>query len=198
MYAVLKSKANEPEFFAAYLTDRVQYAQALGHVKAAPRSKEQLLAAGEGLTRRDVEALFSSAIKRGANTKDLTKLASYRWWFQWHDLVLVGVPDGIAPTYVYECKDAKNRFWFTTASRPVATTQADLYGVFFERPQKRVEITIRDEGTIERITGPVDHVRASATLAKFESVALGQLPAPPKPFKCTNCEYRQECPICPV
>ena len=111
---------------------------------------------------------------------------------------MVGIPDGITSTFVYEFKKAKNRFWATTASRPVATTQADLYGVFFDRPQKRVEIAIRDEGTIEKIGGSVDHSRAETTLQRFESVVSGQLPAPPEPFKCRNCEYRERCPICPI
>jgi hypothetical protein len=201
MYAVLKSKANEHEFFAAYLTDRLRYAQALGHLTGVPTDKKELLKVGESLTRRDVEALFTSAIKGGAVRKrhgnEPPKYASYRWSFQWKGFVLVGVPDGITPKFVYEFKEAKNRFWFTTASRPVATTQADLYGLFFERPEKRVEIAIHDEGTIEKFSGPVDPARAKDTLARFDSVVSGQLPARPKPFKCANCEYRRECPIGP-
>jgi len=195
MYAVLKSKANELGFFVAYLSDRVNYAQALGRVKSAPRSKEKLLATGEDLTRRDVEKLFAAEIRRGAKAKHPEGLASYRWSFPWKGFVLVGIPDGIAPKYVFEQKEAKNRFWFNTASRPVATTQADLYGVFFERPQKRVEITILDEGTVEIMESPVDHGRANTTLEKFASAVSGRLPAPPKPFKCKNCVYRQKCPV---
>jgi hypothetical protein len=56
--AVLKSRANELDFFAAYLTDRILYAQGLGLLTKLPRSHRSLLDVGSEITWNDVERLL--------------------------------------------------------------------------------------------------------------------------------------------
>ncbi len=115
---------------------------------------------------------------------------SVRWNWRWRDLVVVGVPDGITRGLVYEFKSCGKAF-FLPFIRPVALTQADLYGYFWNRPRKHVEFVDSHSGErIEVIRDTVDCGRAQETLRDFREVARGRLPPAPKTWKCTNCEYR--------
>jgi len=62
MQAVLKSRKNEPGFFAAYLGDRIQYARDLGLVDRLPESDEALLSVGDEITLSDVEGLLRALV----------------------------------------------------------------------------------------------------------------------------------------
>jgi hypothetical protein len=121
-----------------------------------------------------------------------------RWNFSWERYVLVGTPDGITGGFVYEFKTTRNAY-LGGISKPVATAQADLYGRFFRRPVKRVQTYIMEEGRMDTSETPVDEPRAKATLAIFRQVDEGALPRPPSPtWKCKKCDFRAQCPICPL
>lgn len=115
-----------------------------------------------------------------------------RWNFSWGDYVVVGVPDGITDTFVYEFKSARSRF-LANYDKPVAFTQADLYGYFFRRNLKRVQIYIIEEDLIETWEEHVDRDNALETLKKFKSLDEGEKPRPPKEWKCNKCEFKTEC-----
>lgn len=115
-----------------------------------------------------------------------------RWNFPWNDYVVVGVPDGLTDEFVYEYKTTGNKF-LLSFTKPVALAQADLYGYFFGRKSKRVQIyTLEDDRTCT-IDEPVDQKHALRTLEKFQSVDAGVWPHPPKAWKCKKCDYREDC-----
>ena len=119
---------------------------------------------------------------------------SIRWNFDWNDYVIVGVPDGITDSFVYEFKTTRNRFLMSFV-KPVARTQADLYGFFFGRQKKRFQIYIVDEDVIETFDSEIDKNGAEGVLNKFKNVYEGFTPIPPKPWKCKKCEYKDACKL---
>lgn len=222
-YAVLKSRANEIGFFAAYLHDRIVYAHQLGLADELPRRQEALLNIGGDLTWNDVEKLLkkraSEPDKHKADQERAARLAlmieleqdpsrrgeldqalhaekypTIRWNFRWGKYSVVGVPDGITEEFVYEYKTTRNSYLLRFA-KPVALAQADLYGYFFQRPRKRVQIHIAEEDKIETYEELVDTGRAEETLTAFAQVDEGKPARPPVPWKCRSCEVRAECPI---
>ncbi len=215
MYAVRKSRANEIEFFAAYLRDRIWHSFTLGRLSTLPTSEAELLDIGSNLTLENIQHLclkdsgeprmllknllapLLQGNDRSAFALELTRGESYptfRWHFQWGRYVLVGVPDGITKRFVYEFKTARDRGLFAKVARPVAMTQADLYGHFFGRKSKRVQVLIKDEDQVETLKGPIDQERVTTTLNRFASVDGGKLPVPPQAWKCRSCEVAEGCP----
>lgn len=120
-----------------------------------------------------------------------------RWNFEWGKYVVVGVPDGITDRFVYEFKTTRNRF-LMGFTKPVALTQADLYGYFFRRDEKRVQIHIVEEGMTETWEGRVDTARAEQVLENLSRVDAGWIPPLPKAWKCKSCEFRPACQIGPL
>lgn len=64
-----------------------------------------------------------------------------RWNFEWENYVIVGVPDGITEDFVYEFKTTGSEFLLSYMERS-ALVQGDLYGFFFRRQNKRVQIYV--------------------------------------------------------
>jgi CRISPR/Cas system-associated exonuclease Cas4 (RecB family) len=120
-----------------------------------------------------------------------------RWNFPWRHYVLVGVPDGLGPDFVYEFKTAGNPFLAKFALRP-ANAQADLYALLFKKPKKKVEFLVRGEHQTTVSESPADTDAAEELLQKFAELDGGALPRPPKPFKCNSCGYREQCRVAPV
>jgi len=120
------------------------------------------------------------------------KYPHLRWNFTRGKYTVIGVADGITKELVYEFKTTKNRY-FLSSMKPVAVAQADLYGYFFHRPRKRVQIHIVEEGKTETYDEPVDVARAEETLTAFARVDAGEPPHLPKPWKCRICKFRAEC-----
>jgi CRISPR/Cas system-associated exonuclease Cas4 (RecB family) len=118
---------------------------------------------------------------------------SIRWNFEKGKYVVVGVPDGITDRFVYEFKTARNKF-LMSFTKPVALTQANLYGYFFKRNKKRVQIHIVEEKTTETWQTNVDKNKALTVLKNFGRVDAGWIPPLPKKWKCKSCEYKQACP----
>ena len=116
-------------------------------------------------------------------------MRTIRWNFPWRSRVVVGVPDGITDRFVYEFKATKNKY-IALFRKPVALVQADLYGMFFRRPEKRVQIHIFESGETLTWQEHVDVKAAEAVLQKFEAVDETRKFPAPKPWKCKRCEYR--------
>ena len=118
-----------------------------------------------------------------------------RWNFEWKDYVIVGVPDGITDEFIYEFKITKSEF-LMKYTKPVAFTQADLYGYFFKRNIKRIQILIRETWEIRTWMEKVDVNNAKETLCKFRNLEENlEKPISPQKWKCNKCEYRDICRI---
>lgn len=123
------------------------------------------------------------------------KYPTIRWNFNWSKYVLVGVPDGITDEFVYEYKSSRDKYLMNLAI-PIAFTQADLYGHFFQRTQKKVQIHCIENDTVETWEKDIDHKRVESVLTQFAAVDGGWKPAPPKEkWKCNKCEFNALCPI---
>ena len=116
------------------------------------------------------------------------------WNFGWGRYVIAGTPDGITDRFVYEFKTTKKGF-FVGFQKPVAFTQADLYGYFFRRNRKRVQIHITEDEKTETWEDNVDRARAEQVLENFSKVDAGWIPPPPKAWKCKKCDFKSSCPI---
>jgi len=66
---------------------------------------------------------------------------SIRWNFNYENYTIVGVPDGITDDFVYEFKTTGSEFLLHFV-KPVPFAQANVYGYFFNRNKKRVQIHI--------------------------------------------------------
>lgn len=223
MYAVRKERHVERDIFAAYLEDRVRCARYLGVVSAAPKRISDLLTLGSEITLEQVEgmaaSLHSARLESSIETKAVPPAKrrlrtvsdryedgaaveatfaetypTFRWNFAWRDIVLVGMPDGLTADFVYEFKSAGKEYW-AVQSRPIAEAQADMYGIFFRRSVKRIQVRLRDSGQITTSEGPIDQRRAELTLEAFHAVERGQLPVAPEAFKCRRCEHAEGCPL---
>ena len=128
-------------------------------------------------------------------TTKAERYSTIRWSFDWEGYVVVGVPDGITDSFVYEFKTTRNRFLMTYFVKRVAFAQADLYGYFFRRDRRRVQIYIKDEGTTATWEDKVNTAEAIGVLRDFGKVVTGWMPPPPKTWKCKSCEHRDMCKI---
>ncbi len=129
-------------------------------------------------------------------TTKAEKYSTIRWNFEWKDFVLVGVPDGIANEFVYEFKTTGSEF-LSHYVKPVASTQADLYGFFFNRNNKRVQIYLRDSGLTKTWEEEINKENVNDLLLKFEKIDR-ELPIAPKKWKCKSCEFFEICQISPL
>jgi hypothetical protein len=255
MKAVLKSRAEELMFFAAYLTDRLVYASLLGLIRDLPHGDQDLLNAGDEVGMDDVERLLRRlpvrpppqawayqqvvgpggevawvlnpalsdaeqahyhelACRAGVRViglEDDPKLRgvvleemraerypTVRWNFRWGPYVVVGVPDGISDDLIYEYKTTRSRY-LGGQLLPVALAQADLYGHFFNRPGKRVQMYVVEEDKTRAWDLPVDRDAAESALREFQAVGEGRRPSAPRErWKCRKCDVRAVCPSCPL
>jgi hypothetical protein len=157
------------------------------------------LAAGEGIRVVDLEAdpMLRGTVLQNCHAE---RYPSIRWNFPWGRYTIVGIPDGITGQFVYEYKTTRTQY-LLGFRKPEAIAQADLYGYFFRRPHKRVQIEVTEEGRTETIEAPVDESHAIELLTRFERVDAGQPARPPDvAWKCKTrsgkeCEFRSSCPI---
>lgn len=79
--AVLKSRAEELGFFAAYLSDRILYAHRLGLVTKLPKSHKALLDVGSELTWGDVEPLLKEREREWQDNGDYVQAGQANWQY---------------------------------------------------------------------------------------------------------------------
>lgn len=224
MYSVLKSRANETMFFLAHLHDRITAALHLDRPLPPTLDRPtDLLTVGSDVAwtelplqqpARDFLMVSgnvrgdkmwdvavdgkppSDAMTRGewSERRNAERLPSKRWSFEWGPFVLVGIPDGIGRDFVYEFKSTASEYMLFF-QKPVGVAQADLYGFFFGKPRKRLDIHVEKEGRTDRAEGDVDRGNAERVLGRFAELVAGGKPWPPKPWKCNNCEFRRKCPL---
>ncbi len=139
----------------------------------------------QGLPLVDVDPLAKGTLCEQIYAETYPRL---RWHWQWDKYVVVGVPDGVTDRLVYEFKSSSNAF-LMRFQQPVATTQADLYGYFWQRPTKRVQLYNTSEKKMKTIEEPTNKERALETLAKFRDVDAGVVPQRPLAWKCEKCKF---------
>ena len=122
------------------------------------------------------------------------KYPSIRWNFNFGKYIMVGIPDGITDDFVYEFKTTKN-YYLKQFIKPVAETQADLYGHFFGRGEKKVQIREYETGKIFTYQTEVNSQRVKQVYDGFKSIDEGKEAIPPKAWKCKRCEFELVCPI---
>jgi len=129
---------------------------------------------------------------RMLETSQKERYPTIRWNFPWDTYVVVGVPDGITDRFVYEFKTARNGF-LQRFQKPVALVQADLYGLFFRRGIKRVQIYVLDDQETKTWEEAVDKESAEKLLKDFAHATNGWEPPSPKPWKCKRCKFMPTC-----
>ncbi len=125
------------------------------------------------------------------------KYPTIRWNFPLGEFVFIGIPDGITSEFVYEFKSTRNNF-LKSFIKPVAETQADFYGKFFNRKEKRIQIHVLETNEVHTEQTSIDENRINNTLKGFTEIVNGSEAFPPKPWKCNACEYISLCPITPI
>ena len=192
-----KARRNEPEFFGYYLSFRKFYPRKFGLVDALPTNQSELLLVGETITHEQVEAANSlpdtlsnerlseerlSSLREkyigramSLESYDQGNLAhdvfseeypSIKWYFPREGRVFIALPDGLTKDSVYEFKSTtKARYKVERAKQ--ATVQADIYGLFFRRVNKRVQVYRWEDGELRSIDSPVDTNAAATHLSGF-------------------------------
>jgi CRISPR/Cas system-associated exonuclease Cas4 (RecB family) len=223
MKAVLRARESEKMYFRAYLKGRLYYANELRALERWPRSNIGLLQVIQSITFEQVEALekphygdhplpgetseiLPLEIKiKGPNVDYATRgdvleffcaerYHKFMWHFPYGRYVFLAIPDGITNDFVYEFKSGSNaRF------RPERTTEAvvqgDLYGYFFRKRMKRVQVYTSDDRRRESRNSLVDEENAVKYLKNFARVDGGEMPKLPSPGKCRSCDFVASCPL---
>ena len=140
---------------------------------------------------------FQNKYESGLENESLyaEKYPRFRWNFPYSNYVIVGIPDGITKKFVYEFKSTNSQYLFFFI-KPIAFVQGNLYGYFFNKRKKRVQIYIVEKDTLKTFETSVDKDSVKETLEKFESVDKGYKPKLPAKWKCKKCEYKDVCDIC--
>ena len=159
----------------------------------ALRESKEEAAKSKGVRTADIEE-FPKLRGDFLHTTRAEKYPTIRWNFSWENYVISGIPDGIADNFVYEFKTTRDNF-LTYYIKPVAFVQADLYGYFFKRPRKRVQMYIVKEGKTETWEEDVKKGEALNLLERFKRVDEGETPVPPKKWKCKSCEFKEVCEL---
>ena len=165
------------------------------YVPLAPQFRERFErdAKAKGIRIANPEE-FPKLLGEFLQTARAEQYPTIKWNFAWEGYVVTGTPDGITDKFVYEFKTIGSRF-LMRFQKPVALTQADLYGYFFKRDRKRVQIYIKNEDAIETWEDAVDKTKAIKVLGNFKRVDGGWTPPPPKMWKCKHCEFKRMCQL---
>ena len=115
-----------------------------------------------------------------------------RWNFEWENYVIVGVPDGITEDFVYEFKTTGSEFLLGYMERS-ALAQGDLYGFFFRRQNKRVQIYVVNQAETYTWHEKVDINAAISLLKAFKRLDETREFTFPEKWKCRNCSFRRVC-----
>jgi len=115
-----------------------------------------------------------------------------RWNFRWENYVVVGVPDGISDEFVYEFKTTGSEFLLGHIERS-ALAQGDLYGFFFKRQNKRVQVYVVDKKETFTWHEEVNEADAIGLLRAFKQLDETRKFLLPEKWKCKHCEFRETC-----
>jgi len=74
-----------------------------------------------------------------------------------------------------------------------AACQADVYGYYFQRPKRRVQIFCEEEDKIHTFVDDINKQKVIDLLEKWIDMINGNLPMKPMSWKCNKCEFKEEC-----
>lgn len=213
----LKSKKNEQEFFLAYFQDRLKYSKELGMLKKIPKNEKEILRIGDEINFKQIQNLLdkkqviNSSNEAKEEIMELLKkeddplikgyyhqtlyaenYPSIRWNFRYKDIAILGIPDGITDDFVYEFKYTSKKRYFSHTLR-TARLQADFYGHYFNKPKKKIQIYCEEENKVHTYFENVDNKEILELLEKWTQMIDGKLPVKPQSWKCTKCEFKDEC-----
>ena len=117
-----------------------------------------------------------------------------RWNFRWENYVVVGVPDGITDEFVYEFKTTGSEFLLGYIERS-ALAQGDLYGYFFRRKNKRVQVYVVDEKETVTWHEEVNEANAVSLLKAFKQLDETHEFSLPEKWKCNRCDFKGQCKL---
>jgi len=117
-----------------------------------------------------------------------------RWNFRWENYVVVGVPDGITDEFVYEFKTTGSEFLLGYIERS-ALAQGDLYGYFFRRKNKRVQVYVVDEKETVTWHEEVNEANAVSLLKAFRQLDETHEFSLPEKWKCNRCDFKGQCKL---
>lgn len=224
LQSFFSSVNTELEFFNSYLVDRIAYSIYLNQLQEFPQDLTEFLDIGEELKFSDVEKILKDiSLAQTVENKIIQKLLismevlrklrdhkfagivderlyaepypTIRWNFKFKDFIVVGIPDGITEDFVYEFKSTQKESYVKN-ELPVAQAQADLYGYFFKRRKKRVQIRIRETGEIKTWESDVNAKEAEHVLDGLAKVVEGEVLLPPeneRKWKCKACKFKEKC-----
>jgi len=225
LQSFLSNVSMELQFFASYLVDRIAYSIYFNQLQEFPQDLNKFLDIGEGLKFSDIEEILKDIglaqtvenkikqkllirhesitqveenYKSAGEVEELLYAEPYptiRWNFKFKDFIVVGVPDGITEEFVYEFKSTGKESYIKNIL-PVAQAQADLYGYFFKRHKKRVQVRIRETGKIKTWESDVNMKEAEHVLDGLAKVVEGEILLPSeneRKWKCKVCEFKDEC-----
>ncbi|MEM2914804.1 MAG: hypothetical protein QXH91_05325, partial [Candidatus Bathyarchaeia archaeon] len=113
-----------------------------------------------------------------------------RWNFRWENYVVVGVPDGITDEFVYEFKTTGSEFLLGYIEQS-ALAQGDLYGYFFRRKNKRVQVYVVDEKETVTWHEEVNEADAVSLLKAFKQLDETREFSLPEKWKCNRCNFKR-------
>ena len=120
------------------------------------------------------------------------KYPTIRWYFKWRKYVVTAEPDGLTKDFVYEFKTTRNVETLGGILK-IAETQADIYGFFFRRSRKRVQVYILEAEKLITMDSKVDENNAKETLKRFLEVERTKKPKSKELWKCRVCEVKHIC-----
>lgn len=219
MQSILQSRAEEQNYFGAYLLDRIAYFTLAGATGARIGSDEDLLKLAESTKDAPIQELVAKlkpdpipeAVRRARSKPRRNETARaaglrleleraeryprFRWSFPWEGYMVGGVADGLTADFVYEFKTSGDEY-LGKLQEEVAFAQADMYGYFFRRSRKRVQLFLRETEETKTWDVAVNEAHAVETLRAFQAVDRGAAPQPPIPaWKCGRCRFRDTCPL---
>jgi len=216
MQAVLKSRANEMEFFQVYLTDRLEAAVKQGLHDVLSGDDTRILEAAANVDDSHARIYPLQAIATAsrppvhsstnpfsagerAEATHAERYPTVQWNFTWERYSIIVKPDGVTDELVYEFKTT-GQHKYMAFTQPVAQAQAELYAFFLRRPQTRIQIYVSEDDSTITKQAPANPEAAIALLRAFDTAARGGPARPPIWWKCTSCEsrFKARCPIGPV
>ena len=213
----LKAKREESLFFFSYFLDRLTNSVELGLLSNPPKQVIAILKIGDNIEYDHIQKLLKEQKTKSTSNKtknDIRKMfrkekdpmqkgsicqilhgenyPTRRWNFKYKSIVLVGVPDGITNDFVYEFKFT-SKSGYLKHTLITAACQADVYGYYFKRSKRRVQIFCEEDDKVYTYEDSIDKEKVNNLLEKWIDMKKGYLPIKPKPWKCNICEFKKDC-----
>jgi len=164
--------------------------------KALPNETSEVRTLDDDALEFEVEGADTEYAKRGIKAEFLhaERYHSFRWHFPYGRYVFLAIPDGITNDFVYEFKSGSKARWRGERMKEAAV-QADLYGYFYGKRLKRIQVYTSDDRRRESKNSSVDEENAIRYLKNFARVDSGEMPKLPAPNKCRSCDFVASCPL---